>query len=176
MDTLELLRRRRSCRKFTGEVPPKETIDVLLETTLHAPSSKNCRSSRFIVVRDRALLERLSTMRDSGSSFLKDTPVGIIVLGDKSQTDLWRENCTISAIYMQIAAEAMGLGSCWVHVNGRLRDRNAPGGETAEEYLRTQVDIPSDTAVMCIVALGYPAREALPHALSDDADKVEWIG
>lgn len=175
MTLSEILFRRRSVRKFTDRKVDRQTIDKILEATLTAPSSKNTRSSRFMVVEDPTMLERISQMRDSGSAFVKNAPMAVIVLGDTALTDLWVDNCAISATILQLAAEEQGLGSCWVHVNGRPRKKDAPDMGTAAEYLRKLLPIPASWSPLCVVALGYAADYPAPHAAGDDSDKVMFL-
>ena len=175
MTLSEILFRRRSVRKFTDRKVDRQTIDKILEAALTAPSSKNTRSTRFMVVDDPTMLERISQMRDSGSAFVKNAPMAVIVLGDTALTDLWVDNCAISATILQLAAEEQGLGSCWVHVNGRPRKKDAPDMGTAAEYLRKLLPIPASWSPLCVVALGYAADYPAPHAAGDDSDKVLFL-
>ena len=175
MTLSEILFRRRSVRKFTDRKVDRQTIDKILEAALTAPSSKNTRSSRFMVVDDPTMLERISQMRDSGSAFVKNAPMAVIVLGDTALTDLWVDNCAISATILQLATEEQGLGSCWVHVNGRPRKKDAPDMGTAAEYLRKLLPIPASWSPLCVVALGYAADYPAPHTAGDDSDKVLFL-
>lgn len=175
MTLSEILFSRRSCRKFKSEVPSREVLDRLLKAAFTAPSSKNTRSTRYIVVSNPAVMAHLSQMRDSGAAFLKDTPVGIIVCGDTAVTDLWRENCSISATILQLAAEELGLGSCWVHVNGRPHSKQDSSLGTAADYVRKTIAIPEGWEPECIVAVGYPDGELHPHSEKDDSDKVIFL-
>ena len=175
MTLSEILFRRRSVRKFTDRKVDRQTIDKILEAALTAPSSKNTRSSRFMVVDDPTMLERISQMRDSGSAFVKNAPMAVIVLGDTALTDLWVDNCAISATILQLAAEEQGLGSCWVHVNGRPRKKDAPDMGTAAQYLRKLLPIPASWSPLCVVALGYAADYPAPHTAGDDSDKVLFL-
>lgn len=175
MELKETLLKRRSIRKFENRPVDRQTIEQLLAETFTAPSSRNTRSSRFMVVTDRQNMERISTMRDYGASFMKDAPAAILVAGDESVTDLWVDNASISATILQLAATDAGLGSCWVHVNGRPRLKAEPDGQSAEEYLRTFLPIPATWKPLCFIVLGYPAAEVAPHSQKDDSDKVIWV-
>lgn len=175
MDFLELLHARRSCRTFTSQRVAREVIERLLAATLTAPSSKNCRSSRFAVIDDPATLARIAAMRSRGAAFVADAPLAIAVMGDPALTDLWVDNCAISATTMHYAAQALGLASCWVHVHGRPHNDDDPAQGTAEDYLKTFLKIPAGWRILCVVALGYAAEPARPHAARDDSDKVLWL-
>ena len=127
MEFKELIAKRRSVRKFTDREVPREVVDRILAEALSAPSARNTRTTRFLVVDDPALVARMAEMRDYGSAFLKGAPLAVLVLGDTSASDLWRENAAISATVLQLACVDEGLASCWVHVNGRPRPRRREG-------------------------------------------------
>ncbi len=155
MDFNEILNKRRSIRKYSGEQVEQEVIDQLCKATLSAPSSRNSHSTHIMVVRNGETIEKMAAMRDYGSAFIKGAPTVILILGDKDATDLWQVNCSISATTMLLSATDLGLAACWVHVEGRPHKKDQPEGASAEEYLRTLVDIPENFGVLCAVAVGY---------------------
>jgi nitroreductase len=175
MTLTEILKTRRSVRRFEARPVGREVVERLLRLTLTAPSSKNTRSTRFMVIDDAATLERISQMRDFGSAFLSGAPCAVLVAGETSASDLWLDNAAISATTLQLAAVEAGLGSCWVHVNERPQRREDPHGPTAEDHLRGFLPIPADWKPLCIVALGYPVEPTKPHADRDDSDKIVWL-
>ena len=176
MDFFELVKKRRSLRKFSDRKVERHTVEKILEAALTAPSSRNSRSTRFLVVEDRDLIKHMSYMRDYGSAFMAEAPVAILVMGDKNATDLWLDNCAISATFLQLAAEAEGLGSCWVHVEGREHAKGRPEMGNAESYLRTFLPIPENCGVECVIAMGYsPYAEVKPRPMQDNSDKVAWL-
>ncbi len=129
MEFKELLAKRRSVRKFATDRPvPADVVDRLLAAALAAPSSRNSRSTRLLVVDDPAAVARMADMRDYGSGFLKGTPLAIVVLGDTQRSDLWEVNAAIAATLLQLAAVDEGLASCWVQIAGRPRREEAPDG------------------------------------------------
>lgn len=155
MDFLEVIEKRHSVRKFTDEPVDRSLLDAIIGIAQTAPSSKNCHSSAFMVVEDKDTLTALSEMRERGSAFLKGAPAAIVVMGDRSKTDIWVENASISATFIQLAATAMDLGSCWVHVRGRMRSKDDESKGTAEDYLRSLLGIKEEYGVLCVIALGH---------------------
>ena len=137
MEFKKVLESRRSVRRFSPVEVSREVLLDLVNQALTAPSSRNMRTTRFIIVDDKPTLERLAAMRDYGSEFMKDAPAAILVAADTTKTDLWRENCAISATMLQLAIVDAGLASCWVHVEGRPRLKDNPEGEQAIDYIRT---------------------------------------
>ena len=158
MEFKELIAKRRSVRKFTDREVPRSTVDRILHEALSAPSARNTRTTRFLVVDDPALVARMAEMRDYGSAFLKGAPLAVLVLGDTSASDLWRENAAISATVLQLACVDEGLASCWVHVDGRPRRKDAPDGERAADYLRTFLPVPDGCEPLCAILTSPPPR------------------
>lgn len=157
MEFLEVIENRHSVRKFTDEAVPRHILDALVQVAETAPSSKNSKSSAFMVLEDRDLISALGDMRDGGAHFLKNAPAAIVVLGDTTKSDMWTINCSISATFIQLAAVDKGLGTCWVHVLDR--DRTLPDGskQMADDYIRELLGIKDEYKVMCVVAVGYEA-------------------
>lgn len=159
MDFFEVIARRHSVRKYADRPVGKELLDKMIAAAETAPSSKNTKSSAFMIIEDKDTIKAISEMRDRGSAFVKDAPAVIVVLGDESRTDLWVDNCAISATFLQLAATALGLGSCWVHVNGRPRSSADPAAGNAEDYVRDLLGIKDGMRILCVVAVGYPDGE-----------------
>ncbi len=157
---LPLLEKRRSIRRFQDRAVEKEKLDLLVEAALRAPSSRNTRPWEFVVVRDRRMLEQLAGAKEHGSSFLRDAPAGIVVCADPGKSDVWVEDASIAAILIQLAAESLGLGSCWI----QIRERSHPSGTPARDIVARLLGLPSAVAVEAIVAIGYPAEQKAPHA------------
>lgn len=174
MELNTILQKRRSIRRFLPRPVPREVIGTLLHAALTAPSARNARSTRFLVVDDADTIARMAEMRDYGAAFLRGAPVVILVLGERSRSDLWRENAAISATILQLACVDEGLASCWVHVHGRPRLQAAPDGEQAEAYLRTLLPVPADAGILCAIAVGYSDFAPAELPPRDDAEYVIW--
>ena len=91
-----------------------------------------------------------------------------------TKTDLWRENCAISATMLQLSIVAHGLASCWVLVGGRPRLKDVPEGEKADDYLKSFLTIPENCEIECVVALGYSDFEPKPLPEWDAEATVSW--
>ena len=156
MDFLEVIEKRHSVRKYAEKPVEREILDAIVKVAQTAPSSRNSKSSAFMIVEDRDTLDAMSQMRDYGSALIKGAPAAIVVLGDESKTDLWVDNCAISATFIQLAVTAMDLVSCWVHINGRPCLKDVPEGEKAEDYVRNLLGIKEGLRPYCAIAIGYP--------------------
>lgn len=169
-----LLEKRRSVRRFLDREVPREVIERLLRQALTAPSARNTRSTRFMVVTDRDTIGKMASVRDYGSGFLAGAPAAVVVMGDASASDLWDINCAISATLLQLACVDAGLASCWVHVAGRPRRKDDPQGESAEDYLRSLLPLPAQCRVECVIALGYSDFTPAPLPPHDDSASIIW--
>ena len=156
MDFLEVIEKRHSVRKYSDRPVDKEILDAIVRVAQTAPSSRNSKSSAFMIVEDRDTLDALSQMRDYGSGLLTGAPAAIVVMGDETKTDLWVDNCAISATLIQLAVTAMYLISCWVHCNGRPRLKAEPEGAKAEDYVTELLGIKDGLRPYCVIAIGYP--------------------
>ena len=82
----------------------------------------------------------------------------------------------ISATVVQLACVDEGLASCWVHVNGRPRRKDAPDGERAADYLRTFLPVPDGCEPLCAIALGYSDFSPAPLPPADDEARILRLG
>ena len=174
MEFKQVVSRRRSTRKFLPTPAEREKLQRIVDAALVAPTSRNTRSTRFFIVQDKATLERMSQMRDYGSAFMKDATAAIVVMGDKELSDLWLDNCVITATILQLAVVDEGLASCWVHVNDRPCLKDEPEGAKADDYLRELLDLPARYGILCAVALGYSDFEPKPLPPYEGEERVMW--
>ena len=155
---IELLRKRKSIRKYK-EIPIEESkIAIIKEALLSVPSSRNIRPWRYILVDQREILKKLSLAKPQGALFLKGASLGVVILGDADQSDVWIEDCSIAAITLQYVAESLEIGSCWIQIRNRNFNENA----TSEEYIQNLLKIPKNFKVLALMALGISDEEKLP--------------
>jgi nitroreductase len=115
---LELLKKRRSIRKYTDKKVEKEKVLNLIQGALLSPSSRGLRPWEFIVVEDTDLLEKLSFSKP-GAAFLKNSQLGIVILGNPDKSDVWIEDTSIATTIIHLLSEALELGSCWIQIRER---------------------------------------------------------
>ncbi|MBU5453860.1 nitroreductase family protein [Caproiciproducens sp. MSJ-32] len=168
---IELLKSRRSIRRYEDREIEKEKIDALLKAALLAPSSRNRRPWEFIAVTDKELLKKLSESKEHGSKFLEGAKLGIVVIADKEVCDVWIEDASIAATLIQVTAHSLGLGSCWIQMRERMRNKE----EKAEDYIRKLLNIPDKYGVECVISVGYPAEEKKAYEESNlDYNKIHY--
>jgi nitroreductase len=157
MSVPDIIRIRRSVRKYKSDPIPDELLDQMLEALRLAPSACNYQPWRFIVVRDRATREAVAhASRDQ--MFIAQAPVVIVGCGfpDKAfqrmggygnSIDL---DLAIALDHLMLAAAEAGLGTCWI-------------GAFDEQAVKDILGVPEDAKVVALTPLGYPAEPGLIH-------------
>lgn len=163
---IDILRERRSIRKYEKRAIHKESLEILKEALLRCPTSRGINPWMFVFVDDPGLLGLLAKAKEHGSSFLKDAALGIVVCGDETKSDVWVEDCSIASIVVQLTAQALGFGSCWIQIRKRPHSQD----RTAEEYIQETLGIPQHLKVESIISIGYPAESKKPIPL----EKLEF--
>ena len=166
MNLLELMRHRRSVRKYTGEKIAEDKLQQILAAALLAPSGRAIRPWEFVVVRDKETLNTLASAREHGAEMLKGADCAVVVFGDESKTDVWTEDCCNAMAHMYLMASSLSVGCCWIQ--GRLR--KTADAVSTEEYIRQLLDVPSNYRLEAMMSLGMPAETATPYEL----DKLPW--
>lgn len=156
---MKLLEKRRSIRRFTEQVIEPEKVQLLVEAALRSPSGRGTNPWEFILVDDRETLLNLSKAKQHGAALLKGAALGVVICANLDKSDTAVEDASIAAIIVQLAAQDLGLGSCWV----QMRNRMHPDGRPAQEHIREILDLPDNLMVQCVIALGYPAENKTPH-------------
>ena len=168
---IDLLRKRRSIRKYLARKIDSDKIELLKEALLRSPSSRNFQPWHFIFVDENELIKRLAESKPHGSAFLMNAPLVVVILGDETSSDVWIEDCSIAITLLQLTAESLGLGSCWV----QIRNRSYNNEMSSEEYIRSIFDLPENIRVEALIGLGYPGEEktAVSYDQLNQA-KINW--
>lgn len=167
---IELLKRRRSTRMFTPEAVTQEDLEKVLKAALLAPSSMDKKPVVLIAVQNKETLGRLKTYKKSGTLALQSAPLAIVVAADAQKSDVWVEDASIAATFIQLEAEALGLGSNWIQLRRRESER-----EPSETAFRRELGLPEHYGVLCVIALGHKAEDKAPHTDEDlDFSKVRF--
>lgn len=163
---LELLKNRRSIRNFKKCGVEDDKVDKILKAALLSPSSRNINPWEFIVVKDEELLKNLSYCKEHGSQFLKNAPLAIVVLADELKSDVWVEDTSIASIIVQLTAQSLDLGSCWIQIRNRMHNSNVK----SEAYIKELLSVPDNYRVESIIVIGYPDENRPPH----DESKLQF--
>lgn len=162
----QLLIKRRSIRKYRGELLTAEETRMIIEAGLLSPTSKNRHSWEFIAIEEKDMLSRLSLCKPQSATFIADAALAIVVTGNPLDSDAWIEDASIAAINMQMQAEELGIGSCWVQV----RNRSYTDTVSSCEYINDLLQIPMPLEVLCVLTFGRKEKERTPA----DPGNLHW--
>lgn len=143
MDVFEVIRARRSIRKYRPEAVPDEKLQMILEATRLAPSASNRQPWRFVLVQDA---DRKKTLAQAANdqTFLADAAVIAVAVGDPEVSARWNEKDTMIALeHMVLAATALGYGTCWI-------------GAFDEDAVKRLLKIPKKMKVVALLPIGVP--------------------
>lgn len=175
MALLDLIKHRRSIRKFLDRDVERDKIMLCLEAARLAPSTCNSQPWKFIVVDDRELKDKLCRAAFSGiysvMSFAKSAPVIVAVVSERAKflasvgslfrgTKFYLIDIGIVCEHFVLQAEELGLGTCWL-------------GWFNEEAVKSILNVPKDKKIDVLIALGYYDRGKIgrPHK-REPMDKI----
>lgn len=183
---IEAILSRRSVRKYSGTPVQQEILSQIIEAGQYAPSGMNAQSWHFSVIQNQEKLEALEAtvykaLTRSEDPYLKKmgalsefnyfygAPVLVIISNAANSISLSPvSDAALAAGNMMLAAHALGLGSCWVHVLTRLRE--VPEVREALKAL----GVPKGNVVCSALSIGYP-EGPLPKAMDRREGTVNYV-
>lgn len=150
---IELIKRRRSIRKYTSEPVTEAEVRQLLEAAMAAPSANNRQPWHFILVRDKQTKVRLAKAH-RWSGMIAEAALAIAVCGEKRRSRHWVQDTSAAAENLLLAATALDLGAVWIGIHP---DR------AREAYVQEALGIPEEIGVLCLIAVGRPAEHKRPR-------------
>ena len=166
---LELMKRRRSIRKFKESHMKKQEIEKILKAGLLAPSSRGKRPWEIIAIENKETILKLSESKKHGSQFLKSASFLAVIIGDENKSDAWIEDTSIVASLMLLEAEYLNIGACWVQIRGRYMDDDT----VSEDYVKEILKVPDNLRVECIIGFGY--KDEMKNEYLDKDLKYEKV-
>jgi nitroreductase len=164
---MALLKGRRSIRRYQDKPVPDDLLNEVLEAGRWAPSASNRQPWDFIVVRDPEI--RAAVAEHAAYFFIKwahveEAPVIIALCGD-ARNPVYRqflhEDIGLAGSHMMLQAAALGLGTCWL-------------GGVNREAIGQILKVPSQTEVIGLLTLGFPAEDPAPPARKPLAEIVHY--
>jgi nitroreductase len=162
MTVSEAIRKRYSCRSYEQRPIEKEKLEQLFEAARLAPSAMNKQDWCFVVVTDKTMRHKIAKATNKPEAFEK---AAAIIVACSNSNHVMRCGQAIGPIDVSIALEhialqavELGLATCWI-------------GSFKPEDVKTPLDIPSDIAIIELMALGYPADKA-PKKSREPVEKI----
>jgi nitroreductase len=185
VDLKEAIYTRRAVREFTDEPVDEKTLRQLVDAAVQAPSAVNQQPWSFCVVRDKALLARISG--EAKAHMLRTSPAALshhfqellsdakfdifyhapalIVISSVAESPWAVENCSLAAGNLMLTARAAGLGTCWIGF--------------AQTWLgtsegRAALSLPASYVPIAPIIVGYP--KSAPPPVPRKEPEIRWIG
>lgn len=149
MTVIDAISTRRSVRKYEDRPVEEEKLLSVLEAGRLSPSAKNQQEWRFILVRDKALLEKLYDASENQPS-VQQAPAAIVAVATSDRVMACGErtapiDTSIAFAYMVLRAHELGLGTCWL-------------GRFSADKVKAALNIPEAAEVVAMTPIGYPAE------------------
>jgi nitroreductase len=154
LDTITAIMTRRSIRDYTSHPVPEDLVKLLVEAGMCAPSAFNERSTEFIVINDRKVLDEIFNLNTKALQIKKAT-VAIVICGNTAKEKFpgkgyWQLDGSVAAQNILLAAHAVGLGGVWTAIYP-YEDRMAA--------VKKLLGLPEQVQPLCIIPIGYPAEK-----------------
>ena len=157
---LALLKERTSVRRYTERPVEREKLEQLIDAARFAPTARNEQPWEFVVVTRKEGLQKLADLTDHGR-FIAGAGACIAVFCFVFKYYL--EDGSAATTYLLLAAEALGLGACWIAGDKK---------EYAQEVQRL-LGVPDGYKLVSLISLGYPA-ERNPKEKRPVASMLHW--
>ncbi len=151
MDAITNLFTRRSIRAYRPDPVDADTLKLVLEAAMFAPSAGDQEPWHFIVIQDKATLQAIAESHPF-ASFASQAPLAILVCADTRDLPypaFWPAESAAATENLMLAANAHGLGSIWIGVHPR-QDR--------EDFMRKLFELPEGVMPFALIPLGRPAE------------------
>ena len=142
METLEVIRNRRSIRRYLSKPIPKEVIEQIVDCGRWAPTAMNVQPWKFVVVTDEAMRAKIANITDYGK-FIADAPACVAVFCE--DTKYYLEDGCAAVENILLGATALGVGSCWV----------AGDKKPYAEEVANLLSMSSKYKLIALISLGY---------------------
>ena len=160
--TLDVIRRRRTIRKYHTDAVPEDVVKQLLEAAMCAPSAGDEKPWDFIVCTDRAVLDKIEGAHPY-AFMMKQVPAAIVVCCDMKLEHLKNHavlGCSAAVENILIAAESLKLGAAWLGIY--------PEADRIGNFKKL-FGLPEHIMPFALVPLGHPGEEKLMKDRFDPA-------
>jgi nitroreductase len=159
MDIIEVLKSRRSIRKYKADPVPEKLLDEIVEAGLYAPTGMDRQQAIILIITDPATLRELGLingkiMGHEGMDAFYGAPAVLAVLSKKDDPTAVYDGCSVISNMINEAA-SLGLGSCWIH-----RGKEQFATEEGRAILQKAGINPDEYVGIDNVAVGYPDGDA----------------
>jgi nitroreductase len=159
-NAIEALQSRRTIRTYTAQPVERRLIEEIVDCARLAPTAMNDQPWDFIAVTGKEALGRIPPMLGH-AEFVANAAFAVLVLAREANCPV--EDCCAATENLLIAAEALGLGACWV----------AGAPQPYAPAVAKAFGAPQDRKLIAIVSFGYPAEAPVVEKRAL-ADVLHW--
>lgn len=180
-EVLDTIHARRSTRNYTDQQVKEEQLETLLDAAIWAPSGGNNQSWLFAAIQNKDILLKLNELVRDGFkhwepdddypgkqrtkvaaqkdsyNFYYHAPV-VIIASNKPNYKNAMADCALALQNIFLAAQSMGLGSCYLNQLHWLRNDAA-----IRDFLNT-LGIPKEHTICSAAAVGFIGKASAPPA------------
>ena len=152
MEIHQAILTRRSIRKYTDELIPREKVEELIRYGMFAPSARNCQPWHFVLLNDRELFLKIEEFQPH-TRMLKHAQWGIVVCGDEHLAhtpDYWPVDCAAVTQNILLAAHGMCYGAVWLGIYPRTDRISA---------MKDLLKLPSHVHAFSVISVGHPDQQ-----------------
>lgn len=160
---------RHSVRRFKNTEVEPEKIEKLVKAGMAAPTAGNQQESRFIVVTDRDLLEKLSKCSPYAGCAAK-APLAIVPVADLNGAkfpEFWQQDLAAAMENILVEAVCLDLGGVWL---------GAAPLEERTDYLTEMFGLPENIKPFAIAVIGYPEKPPIADGRIYDMGRIFYNG
>jgi nitroreductase len=189
-DVLINIYTRRSVRDYKPDDVPDEILKELINAGTYAPSAVNRQPWRFVVIKDRDMISRLSArakktllehaekatdphvkqmlgaMRMPEFNIFYNAPVLVLIF---AAPDAYSPeyDCALAAENMMLAARSLGIGSCWIGFGMPLG---------SDKEVLDELKVPANHKLMAPLIFGYPVKDLQTAPKRNEDVVLNWVG
>ena len=187
IEIFSVIRERRSVRNYTDRDVPEEGLRAIIAAGIQAPTALGLQPWRFVIVKDRALIQQVSdyckpilierigeeggagteeflaALKNPGFNIFYNAPVLVLVLGAREAVSSFLD-CALCAENMMLAAWALGIGSCWIGSAALVQER---------PDLLAALKVPDDHQIVAPLIFGYPGPLS-PKPVRREP-RIDWV-
>ena len=155
---IENIMTRTSIRSFTDRQVSADTIEMLLRAGMAAPTAVNKQPWHFVVVNDRAVLDKLGG-EGRQSQMWKESTLAIAVCGDMDKAlegpaqAFWVQDGSAATENILLAAHALGLGAVWTGCYPMMERMT---------NVSQVLNLPDNLVPLSVIVMGYPNEQPAP--------------
>lgn len=186
---IEVIKQRRSIRAYDSRQVPRDVLNAIINAGNEAPSAMNSQPWRFVVVEDKEAKRKLlgaalpqakkvtervkdvdperyeaikKRYRELPDPVYYSAPAIVFVIGTGRYA---AHSCPLACENMMLAAQSLGLGSCWVGFGSMI---------TEDADARELLDLKEDETIFGPILLGYPKGD-IPQRPVKKEPRIKWV-